>query len=145
MSVSRYWVRRGASLETVAAVGSWSDLKTLRHYVGTEALASKMLMELKHEDATGRMSELMEQVISEMASWKAAQVPQAAVSQATDGLTMVMLKKPHRWHLPREASGPITKWRICGGESFNPSTMTVQLVSSKPLHQPWYMRCGAKT
>ena len=90
------------------------DVKTLRHYVGTEALASKMLMELKHEDATGRMSELMEQVITEMASWKAAQGPQTSVSQTTDGLAVVMLKKPHRWHLPREASGPITRadlWR----------------------------------
>ena len=91
------------------------------------------------------MSKLMEQVISEMASWKVAQKPQTALSQVTDGLAVVMLKKPHRWHLPREAIGPITKWRIFGGESFNPSTMTVQLVSSKLLHRPWCTRCGAET
>ena len=116
--------------------------------MGTEALASKMLMELKHEDATGRMSEFMEQVITEMASWKAAQAAQVvetSVSSTTDGLAVVMLKKPHRWHLPRDTCGPISRWRICGGESFNPSTMIVQLVSSKPLHQPWCMGCGAKT
>ena len=58
-------------------------------------MASKMLMELKHEDATGRMNETMEQVLAEMADRKLAKALQAALNPAPDSLAVVMLKKPH--------------------------------------------------
>ena len=62
-------------METVATIGCWSDMKTLRHYVGAEALAAKVMMELKQEDASGRLSDLLQEVLKNIDEWKADAAP----------------------------------------------------------------------
>jgi len=46
ISGARYWTRMGLSLETTASIGAWSDIKTLKHYIGAAVLTMRMSMEL---------------------------------------------------------------------------------------------------
>ena len=128
-------------METVAAMGCWSDMKTLQHYVGAEALVEKVMMELRQKDSSRCLGDLMQELLEKMGQWKAESAPLAGAPREKTGLGIVMLRKPYRWHMPREAVGHLNTWRTCCGESFNPASMTIQLISSKLSTSPWCSKC----
>ena len=58
LSGARFWLRPGASLDTTATIGCWSDIRTLKSYAGSEVLAQRLGDELQRKRDSKHVEEI---------------------------------------------------------------------------------------
>ena len=157
---SRYWVRMGLSLQTVAVIGCWSNLEVLKHYVGAALLSRRMKREL--EDEAGRsgfksannLDEIMKEVLERLSNVKEMIVRQekkresegARVVEREPDVSAILAivrcdRQPMRWHRIKCTSGSITGWSTFCGELFNVQTMSVRPWAKQNVNDPICSKC----
>ena len=165
LSGARMWLRLGASLDTTATIGCWSDIRTLKYYAGSEVLALRLQAEMSRHGESRQASQLSEALQKLLVkfenfpepgyrpeawgtlqglpepgyrpeAWGTQGAVTASKPMAADALVIAMLRRPKRWHRIKFLEGPIWAWQTQCGCRFNADSMTIMPSSALDHAQP---------
>ena len=161
---AREWVRLGVSLETTASIGAWTDVKTLKYYVGAAVMSMRVKKELagSRSDTTSleaKINDLSMKVTAlganrqsgvEARTCGSGRRHLSGAGEPSDNnvsqiLPMVRVgRRPWRWHQIRSAEGAADRWVTECGEGMNMATMSLKTWSSRTEGDPFRDKCSKK-
>ena len=141
VSGARWWLRTGASTESISEIGDWSDVRTLKHYLGSLVMIQRLQKELNGSDTSQSwrtawlIQRTVEATLDTMRPLRADSGVQTSVKTAVGNdekgeLAIVSRRgKVRSMHSIGCRVGPLETWKTRCGEWFNFETMTLQNVS----------------